>query len=99
MIALSAVPSICSVTVAIPNCVLCTELPEAVTPVLETDHLMFATDGMQLDWEGTNRSHMATRLTNFLRNGTSFTELLPGLYFYAQPKIEKLLCLWPLPLA
>ena len=32
---------------------------------------------------------MATRLTDVLRNRTSFTELVPGLYFYAQPKIEK----------
>jgi len=61
----------------------------ALAQPLETDHLMFATDGMQLDWEGTRRGHMATRLSNVLRNRTSFTELVPGLYFYAEPKIEE----------
>jgi GT2 family glycosyltransferase len=44
---------------------------------------------MQFNWDGTVREHLATRLTNVPPTGRSFTELVPGLYFYQQEKAEE----------
>jgi len=49
---------------------------------LEKDERVFASDGMQFNWDGTFRGHMAARLTNLKRRPDSSTELVPGLYFY-----------------
>lgn len=42
----------------------------------------FATDGMQFNWDGSERAHLATRLVSGKGASHSSTELVPGLYFY-----------------
>jgi GT2 family glycosyltransferase len=54
----------------------------ALAKVLEADNSIFATDGMQFNWDGTSRGHLATRLTRKKSPGT--TELVPGLHFFQQ---------------
>ena len=59
-----------------------TELVE----VLKQDQEIFATDGMQFNWDGTERAHLATRLVRSKPHGHLSTELVPGLYFYPEHK-------------
>ena len=59
-----------------------------VEPLVE-DQEIFATDGMQLNWDGTVRGHLAARLTNIRPRRASSTELVPGLYFYQQENAGK----------
>src|SRR6516165_5085746 len=47
-----------------------------------------ATDGMQFNWAGTIRVHLAARLTTASR-GQDSCELVPGLYFHQQETSEK----------
>jgi GT2 family glycosyltransferase len=61
----------------------------ALMEPLERDEEIFATDGMQFNWDGTVRGHLAARLTNVSPSRDSSTELVPGLYFYQQEKTEK----------
>ena len=61
----------------------------ALAEPLEKDEQLFATDGMQFNWDGTLREHLATRLTNVPPRRKPFTELVPGLYFYQQEKAEE----------
>jgi GT2 family glycosyltransferase len=61
----------------------------ALVEPLERDQELFATDGMQFNWDGTVRGHLAARLTNVPARRDSATELVPGLYFYQQEKPEK----------
>jgi len=61
----------------------------ALAAPLERDEEIFATDGMQFDWDGTVRGHLATRLTNVSPKRDSSTELVPGLYFYQQEQTEE----------
>jgi len=61
----------------------------ALAAPLERDEEIFATDGMQFDWDGTVRGHLATRLTNVSPKRDSPTELVPGLYFYQQEQTEE----------
>ncbi len=61
----------------------------ALVEPLEKDEEIFATDGMQFNWDGTVRGHLATRLTNVPPRRDSSTELVPGLYFYPQEKTDK----------
>jgi GT2 family glycosyltransferase len=61
---------------------------ELVAP-LERDEEIFATDGMQFNWDGSVRGHLAARLTNVSPRRDSSTELVPGLYFYQQEKAEQ----------
>src|SRR6267143_3761121 len=56
---------------------------------LEKDEEIFASDGMQFNWDGTVRGHLAARLTSARATRESSTELVPGLYFYQQEKIEQ----------
>jgi len=58
----------------------------ALVEPLDRDGDIFATDGMQFNWDGTVRAHLAARLTNFPPGRESATELVPGLYFYQQEK-------------
>jgi len=60
----------------------------ALVEPLERDEEIFATDGMQFNWDGTLRAHLAARLTNVPPRRESSTELVPGLYFYQQEKAE-----------
>jgi len=53
-------------------------------PLLKDDQI-FATDGMQYNWEGTAPGHLAARLMNVRPKGQSFVELVPGLYFFQEP--------------
>jgi GT2 family glycosyltransferase len=61
----------------------------ALVEPLERDLELFATDGMQFNWDGTVRGHLAARLTNVPPRRDTSTELVPGLYFYQQEKTEK----------
>jgi GT2 family glycosyltransferase len=58
----------------------------ALVEPLERDKEIFATDGMQFNWDGSVRGHLAARLTNVPPRRDSSTELVPGLYFYQQEK-------------
>jgi GT2 family glycosyltransferase len=61
----------------------------ALVGPLERDEDVFATDGMQYNWDGTIREHLAARLTVFPTRRNSCTELVPGLHFYQKEKTEK----------
>jgi GT2 family glycosyltransferase len=61
----------------------------ALVEPLERDEEIFATDGMQFNWDGTVRGHLAACLTNVPPRQDSSTELVPGLYFYQQEKTDK----------
>jgi GT2 family glycosyltransferase len=61
----------------------------ALVEPLERDGEIFATDGMQFNWDGTVRGHLAARLTLIPPSRDASTELVPGLYFYQQEKTEK----------
>jgi GT2 family glycosyltransferase len=61
----------------------------ALVEPLERDEEIFATDGMQFNWDGTAREHLAARLTNNPAQRDSSTEVVPGLYFYQQEKTEE----------
>src|SRR6267143_2504397 len=61
----------------------------ALVEPLERDEEVFATDGMQFNWDGTVCEHLAARLTNVPPRRDSSAELVPGLYFYQQEKTEK----------
>ena len=61
----------------------------ALVEPLERDEEVFATDGMQFNWDGTVCEHLAARLTNVPPRLDSSAELVPGLYFYQQEKTEK----------
>jgi GT2 family glycosyltransferase len=63
-------------------------LVSALVEPLERDEEIFATDGMQFNWDGTVPGHLAARLTNVSPRRDSSTELVPGLYFYQQEKTE-----------
>jgi GT2 family glycosyltransferase len=54
-----------------------------IEPLLKDDQI-FATDGMQYNWDGTAPGHLAARLTNVRPGGQSAVELVPGLYFYQE---------------
>lgn len=49
------------------------------------DDCVFASDGMQYDWNGTNAVHLGSRLTKFPPPATASVELVPSLFFYPQP--------------
>src|SRR6266513_21438 len=58
-----------------------------VATLLETfssDDRIFATDGMQYNWEGSSAAHLAVRLTKHPSPGCSSVELVPGLFSYQQ---------------
>ena len=61
----------------------------ALVEPLERDEDVFATDGMQYNWDGTVRAHLAARLTNVPQRSDSATELVPGLYFYRHETTEE----------
>lgn len=56
----------------------------ALVEPLQRNAEIFATDGMQFNWDGRERGHLATRLTRCRPKGRSSTELVPGLYFHAK---------------
>jgi GT2 family glycosyltransferase len=64
------------------------EFVAALVEPLERDESVFAADGMQYNWDGTIREHLAARLT-FQSSHGSCTELVPGLHFYQQEKTVK----------
>jgi GT2 family glycosyltransferase len=61
----------------------------ALVEPFERDEEIFATDGMQFNWDGTARGHLAARLTNLRPRQDSSAELVPGLYFYQHEKTEE----------
>jgi len=65
------------------------EFVSALVEPFERDEEIFATDGMQFNWDGTTRGHLAARLTNLRPSRDSSAELVPGLYFYQQEKTEQ----------
>ena len=54
----------------------------ALVEALGKNEEIFASDGMQFSWDGSERAHLATRLVTRRPGGHSSTELVPGLYFY-----------------
>ncbi len=60
----------------------------ALVEPLDKDEEIFATDGMQFNWDGTVRAHLAAGLTNVLPGEESSTELVPGLHFYQRERAE-----------
>lgn len=58
----------------------------ALAEPLKEDENIFATDGMQYNWDGTVREHLAARLTTARSRRSPYTELVPGLHFYQQEK-------------
>ncbi len=56
----------------------------ALIEPLEKNEEIFATDGMQFNWDGSERGHLAARLAKSRPAGHSSAELVPGLYFYAK---------------
>lgn len=61
----------------------------ALVEPLQIDEDIFAIDGMQFNWDGTVRGHLAARLTNARRREKSAVELVPGLYFYQQEERDR----------
>jgi GT2 family glycosyltransferase len=61
----------------------------ALAKPFERDEEIFATDGMQFNWDGTVRGHLAARLTNLRLGRDSSAELVPGLYFYQQERTRE----------
>jgi N-acetylglucosaminyl-diphospho-decaprenol L-rhamnosyltransferase len=61
----------------------------ALVEPLKQDEKIFASDGMQFNWDGSERGHLATRLAKRRPSGHSSTELVPGLYFYQREEPEK----------
>jgi GT2 family glycosyltransferase len=61
----------------------------ALIEPLKENEKMFATDGMQFNWDGSERGHLAARLAKRRPNGHSSTELVPGLYFYQREEQKK----------
>lgn len=61
----------------------------ALLEPMEKDEQIFATDGMQFNWEGTAREHLAARLVNRKPAGLPAPSLVPGLYFYQREEPEK----------
>jgi GT2 family glycosyltransferase len=61
----------------------------ALVELLERDEDVFAADGMQYNWDGTVREHLAARLTTAPSGRDSCTELVPGLHFFQQERTEK----------
>ncbi len=57
-------------------------------PLLEDDGI-FASDGMQFNWDGTVRAHLAAQLSKVKPPSHSSTELVPGLYFYQWEAVER----------
>jgi GT2 family glycosyltransferase len=60
---------------------------ELVAP-LRRDKGIFCTDAMQLSWDGGARGHLAARLATKPYPGKRTAELVPGLHFYQQEKIQ-----------
>lgn len=60
----------------------------ALVEPLEKCEEVFATDGMQFNWDGTTRVHQALLLTNVTSARDSSTEIVPGLYFYQKQKTQ-----------
>ena len=56
----------------------------ALVEALWRNDEIFASDGMQFNWDGSERGHLATRLARRKPGSHSSTELVPGLYFYPQ---------------
>jgi GT2 family glycosyltransferase len=56
----------------------------ALLAPLQEDSSVFAVDGMQLNWHGTERAHVATRLCKGKSAARPSAQLVPGLYFYQQ---------------
>ncbi|HEV3220178.1 MAG TPA: glycosyltransferase family 2 protein [Candidatus Acidoferrales bacterium] len=65
------------------------EFVAALAAPLPQDEECFATDGMQFNWEGTIRVHLAARLRDGRTRQDTLAELVPGLSFYQQEEDQK----------
>lgn len=54
----------------------------ALAEPLQKDETIFATDGMQFNWDGNEKAHLAARLTKEKREGRGLVEVVPGLHFF-----------------
>jgi GT2 family glycosyltransferase len=66
--------------------------PGCLAALLEpakNNEAIFSTDGMQFNWDGSERGHLAAQLSKGRPHGRSSTELVPGLYFYQREETEQ----------
>jgi N-acetylglucosaminyl-diphospho-decaprenol L-rhamnosyltransferase len=56
----------------------------ALLKAMQENEAIFAVDGMQFNWDGSERGHLAARLTKRKAGGHFLPALVPGLYFYPQ---------------
>jgi GT2 family glycosyltransferase len=57
---------------------------ESLLEPLLDDERVFASDGMQYDWNGTKAEHLAARLVKSRPASVSYVEMVPWLFFYQQ---------------
>jgi len=65
------------------------EFVAALTSQIEEEEGIFATDGTQFNWDGSEKGHLATRLTKDKPEQRFSVEIVPGLYFFQEEKREK----------
>jgi GT2 family glycosyltransferase len=65
------------------------EFVAGLTSQIEEEEGIFATDGMQFNWDGTEKGHLAVRLTKGRPKQQSSVQVLPGLYFFQEERREK----------
>lgn len=65
------------------------EFVAALLEPLGADETIFATDGMQFNWDGNEKGHLAVRLTKDRSANRGLVEVVPGLYFFQQEEREK----------
>lgn len=65
------------------------EFVGALVEALEEDEGIFATDGMQFNWEGSEKGHVAIRLARKRPKQGTPVEIVPGLYFFQQEERAK----------
>lgn len=58
------------------------EFVASLVQPFDKDGRLFVTDGMQFNWDGSIRCHMAARLSRTPCQHNPSTEMVPGLYFY-----------------
>lgn len=65
------------------------EFVDALVKSVEEDEGIFATDGMQFNWDGSEKGHVAIRLARNRPKHGCPVEIVPGLYFFQQEEGAK----------
>jgi len=61
----------------------------ALLKPMQESEVIFATDAMQFNWDGSSREHLSARLAKGKPTVRLSTELVPGLYFYQREELAK----------